>query len=381
MYLWAMAGLYIHIPFCRHKCHYCNFYSLASTKNFGRLVDALKLEMGQRSSELSEPLDSVYLGGGTPSLLDEKQLMEVMQTVFSHFTVKKDAEITLEANPEDINPHQLEIFKKNHINRLSIGIQSFFDNELQYLNRIHSAKTAIDAVKLAKDKGFHNISIDLIYGLPNATTESWKKNLEQALKLNVPHLSCYALTIEPNTALARFIEKGRMKNVSDELFEHQFELLIEKTKELGYKQYEISNFCLDSYYAIHNTNYWFGEKYLGIGPSAHSYDGETRQWNVAHLKNYIDSVNSGKVLTEYESLSAISKYNEYIMTRLRTFWGVSISEIQNMFGDEIKDHFMFSISKYINSGHLNKSGDTILLTKKGKFVSDGIIADLFYDEN
>lgn len=345
------------------------------------MVDALKLEMGQRSAELPEPLDSVYLGGGTPSLLDEKQLEEIMQTVVSQFIVKKDAEITLEANPEDINPYQLEAFKKNHINRLSIGIQSFFDKELEYLNRVHSAKTAINAVEIARENGFSNISIDLIYGLPNATTESWKKNLEQALKLNVPHLSCYALTIEPNTALARFIEKGRMKNVSDELFEQQFELLIEKTKELGYKQYEISNFCLDSYYAIHNTNYWFGEKYLGIGPSAHSYDGKTRQWNVAHLKNYIDSVNSGKVMAEYESLSTISKYNEYVMTRLRTFWGVSISEIQNMFGENIKNHFLFSISKYIDSDHLKKIGDTILLTKQGKFVSDGIIADLFYDED
>ena len=375
-----MAGLYIHIPFCRRKCHYCNFYSLASSRHFDHLIEALKDEIDLRKHEVDEPLETIYFGGGTPSMLNDQQLEGIMDRIYKNFSLTEKAEITLEANPEDITREKLISLKKNHINRLSIGIQSFYDNELTYLNRIHSARKAIDSVRLSQDMGFENISIDLIYGLPNATIESWKNNLRQAFRLEVPHLSCYTLTVEPNTALAKFIEKGRMKNVSEALFEEQFEILIQKTAEMGYQQYEISNFCKDAYYAAHNTSYWFGKKYLGVGPSAHSYDGQKRQWNVAHIKNYINSVNNGKVLSESEAITPLTRYNEYIMTRLRTQWGVSISDVNERFGKKAASHFTAAISKYLKSGHLQSLDDTILLTKKGKFISDGIIAELFIEE-
>lgn len=376
-----MAGLYIHIPFCRRKCHYCNFYSLASVKYFDDLVSVLVKEIAIRKGEITTPLETIYFGGGTPSMLKDCHLEMLMETIYKNYSFTKNPEITLEANPEDISKQQLQHYKKNAINRLSIGIQSFFDNELKYLNRIHSAQKAIESVKLSQDEGFNNISIDLIYGLPNATSASWSKNLEQAFQLRVPHLSCYALTVEPNTALDRFIEKGYMKNVSDELFEEQFEILLNKTNELGYQQYEISNFCLDELYAIHNTNYWFGKTYLGIGPSAHSYDGMKRQWNVAHLKKYMDSITKGEVRSESELLTPVQKFNEFVMTRLRTRWGISLPELEKQFGEKFLTHFTGNIKKYLNSGHLQKTSDRITLTRTGKFVSDGIIANLFYDQN
>lgn len=376
-----MAGLYIHIPFCRRKCHYCNFYSLASSRHFESLIEALKDEIDLRKHEIDEPLETIYFGGGTPSMLTDHQLESIMDRIYKNFSLNEKVEITLEANPEDITREKLISLKKNHINRLSIGIQSFCDNELTYLNRIHSARAATDSVRLSQDMGFENISIDLIYGLPNATIESWKNNLRQAFRLEVPHLSCYALTVEPNTALAKFIEKGRMKNVSEALFEEQFEILIQKTAEMGYRQYEISNFCKDAFYAVHNTSYWFGKKYFGIGPSAHSYDGQKRQWNVAHIKDYINSVSNGKVFSESEAITPLTRYNEYIMTRLRTQWGVSISDVNKRFGRKAASHFTAAISKYLKSGHLQSLGDIIVLTRQGKFISDGIIAELFFEED
>jgi len=376
-----MAGLYIHIPFCRRKCHYCNFYSLASVKYFDDLISALTKEIVLRKDEVVTPLETIYFGGGTPSMLGPRQLEMLMETIYKNYSITKNPEITLEANPEDISAQQLQNLKQNRINRLSIGIQSFFDNELKYLNRIHSAQKAIESVKLSQDEGFDNISIDLIFGLPNATSNSWSKNLEQAFQLRVPHLSCYALTVEPSTALARFIENGQMKNVSDELFEEQFEILLNKTTELGYQQYEISNFCLNNHYAIHNTNYWFGKPYLGVGPSAHSYNGRKRKWNVPHLKKYIDAITHGEVPSESEMLTTEQKFNEFIMTRLRTRWGISLPELEKQFGKKLLTHFNGSIKKYLNSGHLQKISDRITLTRTGKFISDGIIAELFYDEN
>ena len=381
LYLCLMTGLYIHIPFCRRKCHYCNFYSLASVKYFDDLISALTKEIEFRKDEVLTPLETIYFGGGTPSMLGHRHLEMLMETIYKNYSITKNPEITLEANPEDISKQQLQNFKKNRINRLSIGIQSFFDNELKYLNRIHSAQKAIESVKLSQDEGFDNISIDLIFGLPNATSDSWSKNLEQAFQLRVPHLSCYALTVEPGTALARFIEKGQMKNVSDELFEEQFEILLNKTTELGYQQYEISNFCLNNHYAIHNTNYWFGKPYLGVGPSAHSYDGRKRKWNVSHLKKYIDGITHGEVPLESEILTPEQKFNEFIMTRLRTRWGISLPELEKLFGEKLLTHFTGKIKKYLNSGHLQKTSGRITLTRTGKFVSDGIIAELFYDES
>lgn len=372
-----MAGLYIHIPFCRRKCHYCNFYSLASVKLFSPVLQAIQQEIQQRHKEIQEPLESIYFGGGTPSMLNEAQLAEIIDTIYSNYPVNRDAEITFEANPEDLSAQRLSILKKHHINRLSIGIQSFHDNELKYLNRIHSAEKAVTAIEEAQYQGFSNISIDLMYGLPNATFRSWEENLEKAFAFGIPHLSCYALTVEPGTALARFIEKGQVKNVNDELFEEQFEVLLDKTVELGYQHYEISNFCLDNKYAFHNTNYWFGGKYLGVGPSAHSYDGQNRKWNIAHLKKYIDSVSNGQVLSEQENLSPVQQYNEYVMTRLRTHWGLHTTELIHFFGRDKTNHLIRSANRYIKSGHLEKDESVVRLTRKGKFISDHIIADLF----
>lgn len=376
-----MAGLYIHIPFCRRKCHYCNFYSLASTRLFSPVVQAIQQELIQRNSEIQEPLETLYFGGGTPSMLDESHLAGIIDTIYHNYAVHKDAEITFEANPEDLSTKKLRTLKKYRINRLSIGVQSFHDNELKYLNRIHSAEKAIRSIEESRHQSFSNISVDLMYGLPNATTPSWEENLEKAFSFDVQHLSCYALTIEPGTALARFIEKGQVKNVNDELFEEQFKVLLDKTSELGYQNYEISNFCLDNKYAVHNTNYWFGKKYLGIGPSAHSYDGQNRKWNIAHLKKYIDSVRHGQVLSEYEKLSPVQQYNEYVMTRLRTFWGLNTQELLRFFGAKKAHHFIHSAHRYIESGHLEKDGSVVRLTRTGKFISDHIIADLFLSED
>lgn len=376
-----MAGIYIHIPFCKQKCHYCNFYSLASNRYFDEVIDAITDEVNLRKSFVSkETIESVYFGGGTPSLMKEHHLQKIMDAVFTHFSVADNAEITLEANPDDISREQLQSFKKNSINRLSMGVQTFNDSELQYLNRTHDAVKALKSIEMSRKAGFENLTIDLIYGLPNSTPESWNKNLEIIRNLDIPHISCYALTVEPNTAFEYFIRHGKLNPPAEELFLNQFEALIDFANTNDYEHYEISNFCRDALYAKHNTSYWFGKPYLGLGPSAHSYNRTSRVWNIAHLKKYIEGIKCENPVIEKENLTENQRFNEFIMTHMRTQWGVRFSELRSGFSKAQADHFLSKLKKYKDSDLMNISEEQVSLTRKGIFISDSIIADFFVGE-
>ncbi len=373
-----MAGLYIHIPFCKRKCHYCNFYSLASVKFKPELVGALLQEMELQKNYLQgEVLDSIYFGGGTPSLLNAKELDIIFDKIYAVFPVDEKAEITFEANPDDLSSSYLQMLSKSAVNRLSIGVQSFNDEELTYLNRLHTAEEAINALKKAKDHGFSSMSLDLIYGIPIATKESWLKNLEQFKELKIDHLSAYNLTREENTVYDLLIKKGKYAPPDDIQGEEHFKLLLAFAKENGLDQYEISNFAFDHKYAIHNTNYWRQKKYLGIGPSAHSFDLLSRSWNFSQLKPYIESINKNKVPAEKEFLSKTDQWNETIMTGLRTKWGVNRLELKQNFNHEWIAEFDQITQKYIQKGQLLKSNESYLLGEKGLFFADGIAADFF----
>ncbi|MDA3906220.1 MAG: radical SAM family heme chaperone HemW [Bacteroidales bacterium] len=373
-----MAGLYIHIPFCKRKCHYCNFYSLAKAKFKPELVQALVKEMElQRNYLHGEKLESIYFGGGTPSMLNEHELQFIFEKIYTAFNVEEKAEITFEANPDDLSKDYLQMLKKSPVNRLSIGVQSFNDEELVYLNRLHSAEEAISALKRAQDVGFSSLSLDLIYGIPIATNESWLKNLNQFKELQVDHLSAYNLTREENTAYDLFIKKGKYAPPNDVQGQEHFNLLLDFTRENKLEQYEVSNFAFDQKYAIHNTNYWHRKKYLGIGPSAHSFDLLSRSWNIAQLKPYIDSINNELVPHETELLNKSDKWNETIMTGLRTKWGVEIEYLKQNFEADWLDTFNQQAQKYIQNKQLLKSETHFQLSKNGLFFADGIAADFF----
>lgn len=377
-----MAGIYIHIPFCKRKCHYCNFYSLASARYFDEVIEAIGQELVLRKNFLKEEtVSSIYFGGGTPSMMDENHLEQLFQTINKHFKVSKKAEITLEANPDDLSDEKLKILKRQPVNRLSIGVQSFHDPELMYLNRVHTAQQAIGSIGRAREVGFDNLTIDLIYGLPGSTPASWKRNLELVARMEVPHLSCYALTVEDGTALAHFIRKGKMKDPPEEKYLNQFELLMDFAQRAGYEHYEISNFCTDKKYAVHNTSYWFGAPYLGVGPSAHSFDGTQRAWNVAHLKKYIQGIKERKPVLESEVLNEQQRYNEFVMTRLRTMWGVNRTDVEKQFSAPYHKAFARALERYSGSGLLLiDDKEQVRLSRKGIMVSDAIIADFFSDE-
>jgi oxygen-independent coproporphyrinogen-3 oxidase len=373
-----MAGLYIHIPFCKRKCHYCNFYSLAKAKFKPELVQALVKEMElQRNYLHGEKLESIYFGGGTPSMLNEHELQFIFEKIYTAFNVEEKAEITFEANPDDLSKDYLQMLKKSPVNRLSIGVQSFNDEELVYLNRLHSAEEAISALKRAQDVGFSSLSLDLIYGIPIATNESWLKNLNQFKELQVDHLSAYNLTREENTAYDLFIKKGKYAPPNDVQGQEHFNLLLDFTRENKLEQYEVSNFAFDQKYAVHNTNYWRRKKYLGIGPSAHSFDLLSRSWNIAQLKPYIDSINNELVPHETELLNKSDKWNETIMTGLRTKWGVEIEYLKQNFDVDWFDTFNQQAQKYIQNKQLLKSETHFQLSKNGLFFADGIAADFF----
>lgn len=373
-----MAGIYIHIPFCKQKCHYCNFYSVASVKHANELFEALIKEIELQKDYLSgEKVETIYLGGGTPSMLSGDQINYLFDQVDNFFTVDKKAEITLEANPDDLNLDKLYELINTPINRLSIGIQSFFDQDLKYLNRVHSADQALKAIEQTLEVGFENLSIDLIYGIPTLSEEQWMKNLDIFLSMKIPHLSAYALTVEPKTALDTLIRKKKMMPVEDKKAVDNFKTLINFAQNNGYEHYEISNFCKKGFYSKHNVSYWKGKKYLGIGPSAHSFNGDARSWNVSHLSNYINSVNQGSVPFSAEILTVDQKFNEYVMVSLRTMWGTDVKVIKNTFGQSYKTQFESEIKKYQISGDVEKHGDVYYLTDRGKLFADGISSDLF----
>ena len=373
-----MAGIYIHIPFCKQKCHYCNFYSVASDRNKEAFLEALAKEIElQRNYLKNETVETIYFGGGTPSVLSADEINFLFQKLQAIFSISKDAEITFEANPDDLTKSYLQSLKRTPTNRFSIGVQSFIEEDLKYLNRVHSAQQALKSIRAAQDVGFENISIDLIYGIPTLTEANWIKNLKTFFELGLPHLSAYALTVEPKTALDVLIRKQKMKPVEEARILDHFKILLEQMNQNNYTHYEISNFCKEPFYSFHNQNYWFRKSYLGLGPSAHSFNGNSRQWNVANTLKYISSINSGIIPTEIEELSEHQKYNEYILTSLRTIWGIDEKCILKQFGVSYLSDFEKSIKKYILNDKVNAEGGRYFLTNSGKLFADGIVADLF----
>jgi oxygen-independent coproporphyrinogen-3 oxidase len=387
-----MAGIYIHIPFCKQACHYCDFHFSTSLKNKNDLLNALLKEIElqkdyfkqlQTSNFKLQTISTVYLGGGTPSLLSETELNTIFNQLAKYFEINNDAEITLESNPDDLTKEYLKSLRNTPVNRLSIGIQSFSDDDLRFMNRVHDSKAAMQSVSLAAQAGFENLTIDLIYGTPTMSNETWINNLQTAFAMPVNHLSCYALTVEPKTALAKMIKQHKAAEVTDQKAAEQFELLLQLTGENNFEQYEISNFCRNEKYAVHNSNYWKGEHYLGLGPSAHSYNGTSRQWNISNNSLYIKSLlnndpDSYRELFEKEELTTAQKYNEYVLTSLRTKWGTSLQKIKESFGDEFEKYFKAGAAEFISEKMLVEKSTIYYLSEKGKLFADKIASDLFY---
>jgi oxygen-independent coproporphyrinogen-3 oxidase len=376
-----MSGIYIHIPFCKQACHYCNFHFSTSLRYKDDVIAALQQEIATRKNYLpTNIIDTVYFGGGTPSLLSTDDLSRIFTTLYQHYTIANNAEITLEANPDDLNKSKLAELATSPVNRLSIGIQSFNDDDLTFMNRAHTAKEAHSCIKDAQDIGITNISIDLIYGTPTMSNADWQANLNRVFTLNVPHISAYCLTVEPKTALHHFIQSGKMAAPNDEQAAKQFEVLINALKEKGYLHYEISNFCLPNQASKHNSSYWQGKPYLGLGPSAHSFNGTSRQWNVANNAQYIKAITKGEPAFEIEILSLNNRYNEYLMTSLRTSQGCSIAHVKTQFGQKHLDHLNAQMAVHLQHGLVSLHKDYYVLSAKAKFIADGIISDLFYVE-
>ncbi|MFT0713539.1 radical SAM family heme chaperone HemW [Flagellimonas lutimaris] len=378
-----MSGIYIHIPFCKQACHYCDFHFSTQIGKKEAMVQTIAKEMVLRKSEVEDEVETIYFGGGTPSVLSNKEIEFLIQTVYDNYKVIDHPEITLEANPDDLVSSRAQSrslfldYKNAGINRLSIGIQSFFDEDLKLMNRAHNAGEAEQCIKEAKQY-FDNITIDLIYGIPGMDNERWKSNIQRALDFGLPHISSYALTVEPRTALKKFIEKGVVPDVDDEQAQEQFHILVDMLAEQGFVNYEISNFGKPGFFSKNNTAYWLGKKYLGVGPSAHSFDGKNRGWNIRNNPTYIKKINEGILPIEVEALSQSDRYNEAVMTGLRTVWGVSLEKIEKEFGLTYLDYLNQQAQKYVEQGLLQLVDGKLLTTKKGKFLADGIASDLFF---
>ena len=372
-----MSGIYIHIPFCKQACHYCDFHFSTNLKKKDEMVLALVKEIEMRKNEFQNDIvETIYFGGGTPSILQIADLRFLIDSVYKNYKVVQNPEITVEANPDDLTENRIIELSKNKVNRLSIGIQSFFEDDLKMMNRAHNVEEAKKCLEIATQY-FNNISIDLIYGVPEMSNEKWLQNIETALSFGVPHISSYALTVEPKTALHSFIQKGIIPPPDDEVAQEHFQILVDKLSENGFIHYELSNLGKENYFSKNNSSYWLGKKYIGIGPSAHSYDGKNRGWNVSNNSLYIKSIQENKLPIEIETLTKTDRYNEYIMTGLRTIWGVSLARIEQEFGKNYLDYLNQQAAKFIED-HLLFVDDNILrTTKKGKFLSDGIACDLF----
>jgi len=372
-----MAGIYIHIPFCKQKCYYCDFYSLPGYKHKSKYIDALCKEIDMRKGFFNEQsVDTIYFGGGTPSMLYIEDINRILTTVKRTFNVSDNAEITFEANPEDMGYDFIPELLNIGVNRLSIGIQSFFDDDLLFMNRKHSSDDAVRCVERAASAGFNNISIDLIYGIQGLDIGKWEQNINRALSLPVQHISAYHLTIEPRTVFSHYLKRGIINVTEEEDSLEQFSLLIEKTEEAGFRQYETSNFAKEGFISRHNSSYWKQIPYLGFGPSAHSYSGSERMWNVRSVDEYIESVNKGTIPYTGENITPDMAYNEYVITSLRTMWGIDMNYIKQNFGDNRYTFLVNESSKFIDSRQLAIDNNKLVLTKKGQFIADNIMSDL-----
>ena len=374
-----MAGLYIHIPFCAKRCLYCDFFSNTDMKFKEPYVSAVIREMQLRQEYIGEePLDTIYFGGGTPSQLQQADFERIFKAIDCLFNISSCKEITLEANPDDMTPEYVASLRNLPFNRVSMGVQSFKEKDLHFLNRRHDREQALRAVGLCKENGIPNISIDLIYGLPGQTLEEWQENLDDAIHLEIPHISAYHLIYEEGTALYKLMEAGKVAPIEEELSVTLFSTLINRLAEAGYLHYEISNFARPGYFSQHNSSYWTGKKYIGIGPSAHSYDGESRQWNISSLPHYLEGIRTGIPNIEIEKLDINTKYNDFIITGLRTMWGIRTSDIREQFGEEKQAYLERQAATYLHQGLLIYENDTLTLSKEGIFISDGIMSDLLW---
>ncbi|MDR1091510.1 MAG: radical SAM family heme chaperone HemW [Prevotella sp.] len=374
-----MAGLYIHVPFCKTRCIYCDFYTRTGMSSKHDYISAICREIELRKDYIrDESVETVYFGGGTPSQLSESDFDRIFAAIRHNFKIPENAEITMEANPDDLSDRYLQIIRRFPFNRISIGIQSFDDNELLFLKRRHSSQKAKDAVKSAKSSGFDNISIDLMYGLPCQTLDIWNKNLDEALALDIQHISSYHLIYEQGTRLYRLFKLGDVKPVDEDLSVEMFSSMIDKLSTSGFEHYEISNFAKDKLYSKHNSSYWLGKKYLGLGPAAHSFDGQSRAWNIPSISKYTEGISSGKLPQEIEYLDENSRYNDFILTGMRTMWGVDLNELERLFGNRKKEYCLKNVRKYVNQQFVIQSDDRLKLTRKGIFISDGIMSDLMW---
>jgi len=373
-----MAGIYLHIPFCKQACHYCDFHFSTSAKYKDEMVQALLQEITlQKRYPDNETIETIYFGGGTPSVLSADEITRLIGAITQTHTVAPDAEITLEANPDDLDQQKIRALSQTPVNRFSIGIQSFFDEDLFWMNRVHRAAEAEASVKRAQDAGFENITTDLIYGYPLLTDEKWKHNLNKVFELEIPHISAYSMTVEPQTALAAFISKKKQPPMSEQQSAEQFMLMLDAMTINGFEQYEISNFCKPGHYSRHNSNYWRGVKYLGIGPSAHSFNGDTRQWNVANNAKYIKAIFAGTIPAEVEVLTETNRLNEYIMTALRTKWGIDLERLNTIAAGSSVE-LLKSARQYFGEGSISQTGNIITLTPHGKLYADNVAAGLFF---
>ncbi len=378
-----MAGIYFHIPFCKQACHYCDFHFSTSLKYRDELLAAMHREIALQSNYLlgqGQPVETIYFGGGTPSLLAAADIDKLIGEVAKHFDIQPDAEITIEANPDDLDPAKVQALRETPINRFSIGIQSFFEEDLKWMNRAHSADEAQGAIKRVQDAGYTGITADLIYGYPLLSDVKWQANISRLLDVGIPHISAYSMTVEPQTALAAYIRKGKQSPMDEGQSAAQFEYLMDALTTAGFIHYEISNFARPGNYARHNSNYWKGVPYLGIGPSAHSFNGRSRQWNVSNNARYINAIQSGTLPFEMEELSEQDRLNEYIMTALRTIWGLDLAIVERQFGSQYRDVLYSDLQPFTSREEVSLIGHVATLTRKGKLLADHIASELFVDQ-
>lgn len=377
-----MAGIYLHIPFCKRRCIYCDFYSTTQNEKKAAYIAALCRELEQRKDYLQgERIETIYLGGGTPSQLEAKDLEQIFQTIYRLYDVSPEAEITIEANPDDLTDEYVGMLRTFPFNRLSMGIQTFQEDILRLLHRRHTAQQAIDAFERCRKAGFTNISIDLMYGLPGETLQTWEADLCQAVSMKPEHISAYHLIYEEGTVLWKLREQHQVEEADEDLSVSLFTLLIHRLKDNGYQHYEISNFCLPGMYSRHNSSYWTGKKYLGCGPSAHSYNGLSRQWNVSSLDRYIEQVNNGQTYFEIEELDLYTRYNDFVITTIRTMWGMRLDVLKEQFGTKLYHYCLRMAQPHLLQETLQLDNNILKLTEKGVFISDGIMSDMLWVDN